>query len=225
VLRYATFGLLYRSTKTARRRASSVSKNVDRFSRIAIAPLQQIADSTLFQPIRKQVDSLAARGQQELDSIIRDGQIGEQRSRQTSQRVLNTVVGEVIGDISSNPQIGILIQQQVEILAEESPTLPELDELVRKLADNYINYLNEHPEQVQNLLARQSVSLSTQIREEMNVRMATGDSLLELLARRLFRRLPREELSGPPPEVKARAVQTSIGSNIPRLKAGQDESG
>lgn len=224
-LRYAAFGLLYRSMKRANRRASMVSNNIDRLSRMAVAPLKPITDSSLFQPIRERVDSLAARGQQELDRIIQDGQIGEQRSRQISQQVLNTVVGEVIGDISRNPQIQVLIQQQVEILAEESPASPELDELVRKLADNYINYLNEHPEQVQNLIAGQSLSLTTQIREEVNERMVTGDSLLEMLARRLFRRPPREELPGPPPNVKARAAQAIMDSDFPRLSAGKNEPG
>lgn len=224
-LRYAAFGILYRSVKRAQRRAGRVSNRVDNLSRMAAAPLKPLANSSLFKPIREQVDTLAERGQQELDRLIRDGQIGEERSRQISQKALNTVVGEVIGDISSNPQIQVLIQSQVEIMAAQSPSSAQLDELVRKLADNYIDYLNEHPEQVQNLIAGQSLSLTTEIREELNERMVTGDSLLEMLARRLFRRPPREELPGPPPEVKARAAQVRIESDFPILKAGQDEPG
>lgn len=222
-LGYAALGLFYRSMKRARRRATSVSNRLDRLSRIAVAPLQPITDSSLFQPIRKQVDSLAARGQQELDSLMRDGQIGEQRSRQITQKVLNTVVGGVIEDISSNPQIQILIQQQVEIMAEETPGSPQLDELVRKLADNYINYLNEHPEQVQNLVAGQSISLTAQIREEVNMRLVTGDSLLEMLARRMFRRPPRADLPGPPPEVKEANKQSIFESNLSELQPRQNE--
>jgi polyhydroxyalkanoate synthesis regulator phasin len=224
VLRYAAFGILYRSVKRAQRRAGRVSNRVDHLSRMAVAPLKPLANSSMFKPIREQVDILADRGQQELDRLIGDGQIGEERSRQVSQEVLNSVIGEVIGDISSNPQIQVLIQSQVEIMAAESPSSPQLDDLVRKLADNYINYLNEHPEQVQNLIAGQSLSLTAQIREEVNERMVTGDSLLEMLARRLFRRPPREELPSPPPEVKALVAQTSIESNYPILKAGQHES-
>jgi len=223
VLRYAAFGILYRSVKRAQRRAGRVSNRVDHLSRMAVAPLTPLANSSLFKPIREQVDILADRGQQELDRLIGDGQIGEERSRQVSQEVLNSVIGEVIGDISNNPQIQVLIQSQVEIMATESPSSPQLDELVRKLADNYINYLNEHPEQVQNLIAGQSLSLTAQIREEVNERMVTGDSLLEMLARRLFRRPPREELPGPAPEVKARAIQANIEGDFPRLQAGRNE--
>lgn len=221
-LGYAALGLLYRSAQRANRRAARVTSSIDRLSRLAVAPLQPITDSSLFQPIRKQVDSLAARGQQELDRLIQDGQTGAKRSRQVSQQALNSVVGEVIGDISDNPNIQVLIQQQVEILAAETPTIPELDELVRKLADNYINYLNDHPEQVQNLLARQSVTLSTQIREELNERLVTADSLLEMLVRRLFRRTPRQELPGPPPDVKARATKAILDSDFPRMSAGRN---
>ncbi len=192
---------------------------------MAAAPLKPFADSSLLEPFREQLDYLAERGQREVDKLIQDGQIGEERSRQVSQQALNVVVGEVIGDISSNPQIQVLIQSQVEIMAAESPSSAQLDELVRKLADNYIDYLNQHPEQVQNLIAGQSLSLTTEIREEINERMVTGDSLLEMLARRLFRRPPREELPGPPPEVKARAAQVRIESDFPILNARQDEPG
>lgn len=214
VMRHAALGILYRSMKRARRRADRVSGRVDRLSRMAVAPFKPLADSSLLQPVREQLDTLAERGQQELDKLILDGQMGEERSRQVTQQVLNKVVGEVIGDISSNPQIQVLIQSQVEIMATESPSSSQLDELVRKLADNYINYLNEHPEQVQNLLAGQSVSLSAQIREEINMRMVTGDSLLEMLARRLFRRPPREQLPIPPPEVSAQATQAITDADL-----------
>lgn len=247
LLRYTAFGLLYRSAIRARRRVASVSGGIDRLSRLAVAPFRPLAESSMLQPLREQVDSLAARGQQELDRMIQDGQLGEQRSRQISEQVLNTVIGEVIGEISSNPQIQVLIQSQVELLAKESPSNPQLDVLVRKLAENYINYLNEHPEQVQSLIrnqgdvyinylnanpesvqtliAGQSLTLTAQIREEVNERMVTGDSLLEILARRLFRRQPREELPGPPPDVKARALQAFMESDLPRLQTGQNEPG
>ena len=131
------------------------------------------------------------------------------------------------------------------MIAKESPSNPQMDELVRKLSDSYINYLQEHPEQiqtfvraqgdnyivylnqnpepVQELVAGQSMSLTSQILDEVNTLLVTIDSLLEMMTRRLFRRAPRDELPGPPHEVRARAVQYQMKSDIQGSGSSQNE--
>jgi hypothetical protein len=77
---------------------------------------------------------------------------------------------------------------------------------VRQVGDRYIAYLNEHPDDVQNLVQGQAAGMATEVRDDVRTLTVTGDTFLETLARSLFRRTPRENLPPPPPEVRRRAM-------------------
>ena len=53
----------------------------------------------------------------------------------------------------------------------------------RSLGDRYIAYLNEHPDDVQNLVQGQAVGMASEIRDQVRTLTVTGDTVLEALAR------------------------------------------
>ena len=244
-MREAGIGLMFRSLETAQKGASLALYSADMLSRRMLRPFKPLANSRLLGPLNRQFDALAARGQEELASMVRSGQLDEQRGREMAQDVFNKVVGEVVQNLSNNPQITVLIRTQLEVLANEPPESPQLDELVRTLAGNYINYLEQNPEQVQKLIrsqgneyigylnenpssvqtliAGQSLSLTSQIRDEIRSLLVTLDSVLEDIARSVFRRTSREDLPEPPPEVQAHAIQKLLEMDFSQTKAKQDD--
>ena len=82
----------------------------------------------------------------------------------------------------------------------------EAQALIRSQGDVYIEYLNAHPTQVQTLLQGQSLSLASQVRDEIRERTVTADSLVDTVVRNILRLKPREALAPPPPEVQRRGV-------------------
>lgn len=74
-----------------------------------------------------------------------------------------------------------------------------IDEFIEDLADN---------EELQDLVAQQSLSMVSEVRDEVRERTVTGDNVLEGIVRRMLRRTPRTELPVPPPEVQQWAQYT-----------------
>ncbi|MCA9951612.1 MAG: hypothetical protein KDE48_18305 [Anaerolineales bacterium] len=74
-----------------------------------------------------------------------------------------------------------------------------IDEFIEDLADN---------EELQDLVAQQSLGLASEVRDEIRERTVTGDNVLEGIVRRIMRRTPRAELPIPPPEVQKWAQYT-----------------
>ncbi len=70
-----------------------------------------------------------------------------------------------------------------------------------QIVDEFINQLAENPE-LQDLVTQQGLSLASEARDEVRERTVSADNLVEALARRILRRMPRAELPGPPPEVQ-----------------------
>ena len=71
--------------------------------------------------------------------------------------------------------------------------------------DNVMLYLAEKPE-VQEIIQGQSISLASEIVEEIRERAVSADNLIEGFIRITFRMKSRSELPDPPAEVKARAI-------------------
>ncbi|RIK14523.1 MAG: hypothetical protein DCC52_19600 [Chloroflexi bacterium] len=92
--------------------------------------------------------------------------------------------------------------------AQNNPA--QLNALVQQLGDEYIDYLHENPEAVQDLIQGQSLGMAQVALEDVRERAATSDTVVELLARRLLRRAPREELPEPAPEVQALAERRPL---------------
>lgn len=144
-------------------------------------------------------------------------------------RVFDWTAGVVISNLTGNPQLETMIRTEADqyiadLQEDPAPVEPlvqviaaryldhlsqhpeQLDPLVRELGDRYIQYLNENPDAVQELVRSEGLNLATWIVEEVRAWTVVADTLVERLARSIFRRAPRENLPEPPLEVKRRAM-------------------
>jgi hypothetical protein len=162
-----------------------------------------ITSSFLFRPLWAPVRSMRSRSEARFDRYYRVGRSEEQHSRKLADEVTGLLIEDIVRYVGDNPGVKALIDTQVAGLATRAETL---DPLVREVGDRYIAYLNEHPQDVQNLVQGQAVGMATEVRDDIRTITVTGDTFLETLARSLLRRTPREDLPPPPPEVRRRAV-------------------
>lgn len=136
-----------------------------------------------------------------------------QQSAQVDSLV-EKIAGNYLARLQENPEqvepfVRALASRYIAAL-QNDPT--EVMPLVEQLGDNYIDYLREHPEAVQELIQGQSLNLAQEVMNEARERAATSDTVVELFARRLIGRPPREELPPPPPEVQALAERRPLVS-------------
>jgi hypothetical protein len=236
---YAAMGFILRSAEAARINLNNALYVSEAMSGIFLRPARRIFKSPPFRPLRNQFERLVARGEAEVEDWIQVGASEQDRSRQLARDTASTTVNDVIQYLSTSPALEALIKAQIDQMAMDLPQTTQIDVLVRVLANNYITYLNDNPEQVQSLIRSQgdnyldhlserpeqvktliqgqSRSLIEEVRDEVRERMVTSDSALELLARSLFRRRPRSELPGPSPEVRVRATTPRLEGDFPRI--------
>jgi hypothetical protein len=119
------------------------------------SPVRRVFSSAPMEPVRSQIEKLVARGETEVDEWIQTGLSQETRTREAAKKVVDPLIEGVVSYLSTHPAIEKLVKDQIEQLAKESPDLPQINILVRVLADNYITYLNENPEQVKQLIQNQ----------------------------------------------------------------------
>lgn len=86
-----------------------------------------------------------------------------------------------------------------------------------------IEYIAEKPE-IQELIQSQSTGLANEIIEEVRERTVSADTLAENILRSFLRLTPRSEISGPPIEVRIRALSLHPGSQGIKEKDIDDES-
>jgi len=132
------------------------------------------------------------------------------------QKLVRKQVDAIIPSLVKDPTIQLLIQEQANTYLDSlSTTLnPKLQALIRQQGDDYITYLNAHPEQVQNLVQGQTIGMTTEIMNEVRERAVTADSTIEMIVRRILGRKQREELPLPPPEVQRRADVARLPSDF-----------
>jgi hypothetical protein len=202
--------------------------------------LRPLADNFLVRSLWAPVRAMATRTAISVHQYAHIGRIAEQRSRELAGEVLGLLMEDTMDYVGETPAAKSLVQAQVEallpalvtdptiqqILAEQLSvwidglaTRPEtLDLLVRQVGDRYVAYLNEHPDEVQNLVQGQAVGMATDMRDSLQAMTVTGDTFLEKVARGVLRRTPRQDLPPPPPEVQRRAQRG-------RLRAGRARGG
>ena len=132
------------------------------------------------------------------------------------QKLVRKQVDSILPTLVKDPTIQLLIEEQANTYLDSlSTTLnPKLQALIRQQGDDYITYLNAHPEQVQNLVQGQTIGMTTEIMNEVRERAVTADSVVEMLVRRVLGRKQRDQLPAPPPEVQRRAEVARLPSDF-----------
>jgi hypothetical protein len=218
-IRDVAVGLALYTASAAWNTVSTAVRLTNKVAGFFFSPVKRVAESPVMKPVRSQFDHLVERGEQQVDGWIQTGLSQESRATETANKVVDPVMDSVVGYLSNHPAIKKLVEDQIAMLAKESPELPELNILVRVLVDNYMVYLNQNPELVQGLITEQGTSMIGEITVEVRQRLVTGDSALEAVVRALFRRRPRPELPGPSVKVQARALQARLPEDFPKLEA------
>lgn len=211
----ALIGMGFETAELARQvvlRAASLSVSVAGAMWSVFRP---VTTSPFVRPFWMPVRSMAARGEARLERYTRVGQSEEQRSRKLASAVASLLIEDIVGLVGDNPGVRALIDAQLAGLSARPETL---DPLVREVGDRYIAYLNEHPEDVQNLVQGQAVGMATEVRDDVRTLTVTGDTFLEMLARGLFRRTPRDNLPPPPPEVRQQFAPGRLVEDVRYLK-------
>jgi hypothetical protein len=243
--REAALSLALYSASVAWDSINTAVRLTGRLGGFILSPVKRDSDRSPVETALGGFEKLVDRGETALDEWIQTGRSQDLRTRKAAKNAVDSVINGVVGYVSTHPAVEKLVRDQIELLARESPEMPQINILVRVLADNYITYLNENPdqvkqliqnqadvyidhlsenpEQVQELVQGQTTSMIGEITDEVRERMVTADSALESLVRALFRRPPRSELPEPPPEVQARALQARLPQDFPRLEAMSDD--
>ena len=150
---------------------------------------------------------------------VLSAQLGEDPAIQAlvRQQVLATLPW--LGD---EPAIQELVRQQVQKIVPQLSDDEAVQLLIRAQGDTYISYLNANPGSVQNLVQGQSLTLASQMRDEVRERTVTGDSVVDTIVRNILRLKPREELPPPEPDIRRRAETGKLTSDFVRGRPNGD---
>lgn len=143
-----------------------------------------------------------------VDRWVEVGREEEVVGREMALDLTPELIDDVVAVFADNEAIQDLIRVQAgEYLAYLDKDPEDLDPLVQKVGDQYIKYLRvENPDDVQELIAGQTMGMTTQLANEVRQRTVTADSVLEMFVRALLRRAPRQDLPKPPPKVQKLAT-------------------
>lgn len=240
--RYAILGMLLDAAEAADKSISVLSRIGGITGSVLMTPVKAVGNSWPLRPAKKGFDRLVGRGEQEWERWVQKGRVAELRSRRMTQEVVTESVDEAVTYFSSYEEIQVLIRGQIELLAGDVQSNPELDNLVKALASNYIAYLqahpeeldglvrvqadeyldhlHEHPEEIQDLIAGQSLGLASTIRDEIRQRTVSFDIVFEKLVRGIMRKTPRNQLPSPPKVVQDLADSGYIPGDTSVLREG-----
>jgi hypothetical protein len=213
--RHALIGMAFETAETVRQAALGAAGLSVSVAGAMWSALRPITGSFLFRPFRTPVRSVATRGEARFMHYTRIGRSEEAHSRKMADEVTGLLIEDIVRFVRDNPGVKALIDTQVAGLATRAEIL---DPLVQEVGDRYIAYLNEHPDDVQNLVQGQAAGMAAEVRDDVRTVTVTGDTFLETLARALLRRTPREDLPPPPPEVQHQAVPGRWAGDIRYIK-------
>lgn len=229
-------------------------ETVDRVAEPLVKPLD---DMGVTAAVKKPVSAVTDRVEQVTETLEERGRSGLILGNNAVAYTLDGIIGSVLDYLADNPEVTSLIdaqvsrilpvlgqnpavqqlvRQQVEAILPDLVNEPAIQTLIRAQAGQYIQYLNEHPDQVQpliraqgdtyidylnahpasvqNLVQGQSLSLAGQMRDEVRERTVTGDSVVDAIVRGIFRMKPREDLPPPDADIQRRAEAGKLTSDF-----------
>jgi hypothetical protein len=203
--RQALIGLLFEAYGAASRGASTAGRVAATAGRFWASVLGPVARTRTLAPVRLPYDLLVEIGSRELHRWARIGRAEEERSREVVGRITRIPVDDIVAYLRDNPEVEELVRRQAESLIDNLAGDPRLADVIREQGDRYVEHLQENSEAIRALVQSQSAGLASEVADSVRERTVTADTLLERFVRSVLRRKPREELDGPPPEVRDQA--------------------
>lgn len=143
---------------------------------------------------------------------------------QAVQQLVRQQVSAILPELVNDPEIQALIRAQAgQYLQFLNQNPDQVQPLIRAQGDTYIDYLNANPVAVQNLVQGQSLTLAGQMRDEVRERTVTGDSVVDSIVRSIFRMKPREELPPPDADIQRRAESGKLTSDFVKGRRNGNE--
>jgi len=173
-LRYLIIALLLRGQRRVTNSVSSGARGGRALSmgavRGTVRMLDRLTDNPLGRPLRRPITRRARRWEQQLAQLIQEGEIEEETSK-----------------VLASESVGLIIDQVVDLVAEN----PELDRLLAQL------------------VSQKSVGYATVMADNTRTLTATADDITDALLRRVLRRKPLRELPPSPLEGKPQTMYRS----------------
>lgn len=119
VLRLALIGWLFEAEDRLEANTRRLGRLQSRLGVTAESFLRPFTHNRLTRPVRRRIERLAGRGEQELERWIARGRREESRGKRLAQAAYSQTIDEYIEYLARNPEVQELVQSQSEGLAGE----------------------------------------------------------------------------------------------------------
>ena len=119
IVRYALIGLMFDTQERVSNGLRTISRPAKLTGRLAEGILLPVSQSRLFAPVRKHLDALVERGEEEVNRWVKTGRSEETHSRALAQMVQDDFIDGVIEYLTGNEEIVGLVETQSSQLATE----------------------------------------------------------------------------------------------------------
>jgi hypothetical protein len=120
LMRYALIGFIFESEDTGRVVLRKLLKVPGAVARTAVRPTKSVANSRLTGPIRRRIERMADRGEEQLIRWIERGRDEEPLSRNLARLGVQEITDEFINQLAENEELKGLVQEQSVGLAGEA---------------------------------------------------------------------------------------------------------
>jgi hypothetical protein len=120
LMRYALIGFIFEGGETGRTLLKKLLKVPGGVARTAVRPTKSVANSRLTGPIRRRIDRMADRGQEQVVRWIKRGHVEEPLSRELARLGVQEITDEFINRLAENEELKELVQEQSVGLAGEA---------------------------------------------------------------------------------------------------------
>lgn len=208
LLRHLIVGSLFLGPSLISRPLLSFAETTDRAFNLAGSLLGPFMRIPILRPAHGLWESYQDRIGAIIKMLIAKGKQEGPYSKAMAQELLPDLISDAA--IATSQRVdGIqeVVRDQVSkylTYAMENPD--ELEALVQLIGDHYLQYLKEeNPEALQEIVQGQSLSLASEITDELRARTVTADTVVEMFMRSILRRPARQDLPLPPEEIMQQA--------------------
>lgn len=120
LMRYGLIGFIFESEDTGRKILKRLLKVPGGVARTAVRPTKSVANSRFTGPLRRRLDRMADRGEEQLMRWIERGHAEEPISRNIARLGVQEITDEFINQLAQNDEVKTLVQDQSMGLATEA---------------------------------------------------------------------------------------------------------